>query len=454
MFAPESKLNHTHIIDRLCGCGYHAYVVGGATRDMLSGCDPKDVDLVTNASPKEIELLFQGHDVKKVGKSFGVIVVDGNEVATFRHDVYTGLDARACQVTFAGSIEEDLSRRDLTINAMAFCDVSGDLIDPHNGREDLKKRIIRFVGNPEERIQEDPNRIVRACRFLAVIDGRFERKTYEALRACGHYVRDHVAPDRLRKEILKAMKIRRASRFFCALHDIGALPHIFPSMEACYNHPHGPHHLEDVFDHLMICGDVISEKHPLLKLTGYLHDVGKPTQFKYNPDKGHHTFWEHAKTGSAMVGNEMRRLRFSNKEVDYVSALVATHMRSVRGLSPKAVRRLLRTLNRDGIDFKDFLRLLLADRTANLAKAPFEICDVKKMLNIFAEENEGGTFSVRDLKVTGKDVMGILKIPSGPQVGTVLNQLFERVLNEGRELNSRETLLAMISDVKRHGDRV
>ena len=305
MVVPEEKLEHTQIIDRLCGFGYRAYVVGGATRDMLAGFDPEDMDVATNATPEQIEILFEGHEVKTVGKSFGVVIVDGNEVATFRQDRYAGLNEKACEVTFAESIEEDLSRRDLTINAMAFCDVSGDLIDPHNGREDLKKRTIRFVGNPKERIHEDPNRIIRACRSLARIDGRFATDTFEAMRECSRYVRDYVAPDRLRMEIMKSMKIERASRFFYALHDIGVLKYIFPAMEKCYNHAHGPHHLEDVFDHLMICGDAVSIKYPVLKLAGYLHDVGKPFEFKFNPEKGHHTFWGHAATGSKMVRDEM-----------------------------------------------------------------------------------------------------------------------------------------------------
>ena len=284
-------MDHLRIIERLCRCGYHVYVVGGAIRDMFIGKDPVDVDIVTSATPEEIEVFFGGYPVKSVGKAFGVVLVDGYEVATFRRDRYRGLDDKACQVTFAGSIEEDLGRRDLTINAMALCDMSGDFIDPFHGRDDLRERTIRFVGNPRERIYEDPNRIVRACRFLAKVDGKFDPETFEALCDCAHYVRDYVVPERLKAEIMKAMKIKRASRFFCALRDIGALEHIFPAMERCYNHAHGPHHLEDVFDHLMICGDLISTRFPFLKLAGYLHDVGKPAAYSFNRDKGHYVFF-------------------------------------------------------------------------------------------------------------------------------------------------------------------
>lgn len=147
-------MDYSRIIERLCQHGYETYVVGGAVRGMFTGKDPVDVDIVTSATPDEIEVLFEGYPVKTVGKAFGVVLVGGYEVATFRRDRYQGLDDKACEVTFAGSIEEDLSRRDLTINAMALCDLSGDLIDPFHGRDDLNERTIRFVGDPKERIYD------------------------------------------------------------------------------------------------------------------------------------------------------------------------------------------------------------------------------------------------------------------------------------------------------------
>ena len=438
-------MDYSIIIERLRQRGYHAYVVGGATRDMLMGVDPADVDIVTNATPEEIEAVFVGYPVKSVGKAFGVVLVGGHEVATFRRDRYRGLDDKACEVTFTDNIEEDLGRRDLTINAMAFCDLSGDLIDPFHGRDDLKDRTIRFVGNPKERIHEDPNRIVRACRFLAKLDGKFDPETFEALRACADYVRDYVAPDRLKAEIMKAMKIQRASKFFYALHDIGALKHIFPAMERCYNHAHGPHHLEDVFDHLMICGDSISTKYPFLKLAGYLHDVGKPAAYTFSRDKGHYVFFGHAKAGNRIVMEEMGQLRFSNKEIDYVSTLVNLHMRLFLEMTPRAVRRVLKALSDRSLSYRDLLRLWFADSKANLAKRPPAISDLKTLLHAFEVEKEQGSFSLRDLAVKGKDVMEVLGIPSGPKVGQVLMSLLDRVLDQGQKLNRRETLLAMVS---------
>ncbi|MFC1812349.1 CCA tRNA nucleotidyltransferase [Thermodesulfobacteriota bacterium] len=441
------KFDYSDIIERICDCGYQAYLVGGVARDILAGEDPSDMDIATDATPDVVELLFRDRRVKTVGKSFGVVRVDGCEVATFRHDRYSGLDDKACEVSYAETIEEDLGRRDLTINAMAFCNRSGDIIDPHNGRKDLKNRTIRFVGNPKDRICEDPNRIVRACRFLAKIDGQFSTETFEAIKDYTFYVRDHVAPERLKSEIMKAMNIQAASRFFYAMHNIGALQYLFPSMDRCYNHPHGSHHLEDVFDHLMLCGDSISPKFPLLKLAGYLHDVGKPPEYKLDQKTEKYHFGGHASTGSEMVRSEMSRLKFSNKEINVVTFLIGLHMKKVRNISRKSARRLLANLESRGIGYKNFLRLQIADRKANLAKQPYGFHDIKEMTMVIKRELST-PFSVNDLAVNGREVMEILNIPQGPKVGEVLNGLFDHVMDKGQEANDRQKLLAIIHGMK------
>ena len=220
-------------------------------------------------------------------------------------------------------------------------------------------------------------------------------------------------------------------------------------MEACYNHAHGPHHLEDVFDHLMICGDAVSARFPLIKLAGYLHDVGKPAVFEYNPDKGHHTFFGHAGVGSRMIQEEMRQLRFSRLEVAHVSTLADIHMRVIKGLTPKAARRILRTLGENGMGYRDFLRLRLADKQANLAKETVAIDEVKAMVRTFCSEKRRGLFAIKDLAVSGKDIMATLGIPSGRKVGEVLRHLLERVVDEGPHLNDRDVLLSIVRDESR-----
>ena len=228
------KATPTYIIQKLCDFGYDTYIVGGAVRDLLAGKNPADIDIATSANFNQIEKLFKGHKIATGGTYFKVAFVDGIEVGTFRKDVYNGLSDKDVKVIEAKTILEDLARRDLTINSMAFCQFTGDIIDPYKGRDDLKKRKIKFVGDAALRIYEDPNRIVRACRFLAVIDGIFDPETKKALKKLGHFVRDHVALERIRVEVLKAMKTRHASVFFNALHEIDVLQYIFPSLDCCY----------------------------------------------------------------------------------------------------------------------------------------------------------------------------------------------------------------------------
>lgn len=434
----------SYIIERLCDCGYHAYITGGAVRDALAGLPSKDEDIVTNATPEEIEKAFLGHDVKFVGKQFLVTLVDGIEVATYRKDNYSGLSDKNCEVSFVNSLEEDLSRRDFTINCLSLCEFTGDLIDLYNGQEDLKKKIIRFVNNPKDRIYEDPNRIIRACRFLAKIDGRFECKTFDALCEHSHYVRDYVAKERIRLEILKALELPKPSLFFQALFEINALQYIFPSMIPCADHHHGKHHREDIFTHLMIVGDSISSKYPLLRLAGYLHDVGKPESYS---DDG--KFINHENVGAEIVIKELQDLRFSIDEVSKISNLIKCHMYSIKDISPKSTRKLLVFLNELGLDYSEFLRLRIADRVGNLAKPNFTLKEIKEVLLKFKNViNEKTPFSVKSLMINGDDIMNIMNLAPGKKVGEILKTLFEYVLENGSEYNTRENLLNQLREME------
>ena len=173
--------------------------------------------------------------------------------------------------------------------------------------------------------------------------------------------------------------------------------------------------------------------------------MGKPMAYEYNPQKRYHTFYGHAGIGSRVVKEEMRFLRFSKSDIDHVSICVGLHMRAMEGITPKAARRMLKTLHEHDIGFRDLLRIRLADSQANLAKRPIAIADLKDMLHTFETENHGGSFTVKDLAVTGIDVMEVLGIVPGPRVGEVLRFLLDRLLEEGRDLDQRETLLALIA---------
>jgi putative nucleotidyltransferase with HDIG domain len=433
------------IITRLCKAGPEAYIAGGAARDILNGEVPSDYDVVTNAPYEQVLELFRDRKVSVVGISFKVCIVDGIEVSTYRRGGGFGQEDQDIAAERAETIYEDLARRDLTINAMAFCPYNGDVVDPFGGREDLKRRMIRFTGNPKDRISEDPCRIIRACRFKAKLKGTFDPATLNAMKTLSHTV-GQVAPERLRLELLKAMGCETPSLFFNALHETGALGYVSPGLEACYGHEGGDYHGETIDQHVAIVGDALSGKKPLLRLAGYFHDMGKPPSTEYHDGKL--SFISHEKTGAHMVSEELKTLKFSLKETDYVTALVRHHMRRIEEEDkPKTVRRVLRKLKDDDVNWKDWLRLIIADAKGNLKKEDFSREQIRGIvMKIYHELHPASgksALTVFDLAINGNDVMAILKHREGPEIGRVLNKALDYVLDDP-ETNTRERLLEFV----------
>lgn len=432
------------IINRLLFAGYEVYVVGGYVRDKLRGLPAKDCDVATNATPEKIAKLFSDFNLNSTGTMFKVMIVEGVEVATYRTDTYFGLSAKNCEIAAAKTIHEDLARRDFTINSLALCPFSGNIVDEFGGKEDLKNGIIRFTGDPEKRIYEDPCRILRACRFLAAIEGKFDPETLEALKRNVELVKQHVTPERINLEIIKSLKYRRPSIFFKALHDIGILGEIFPSLEACYGFDGGPHHGETVFDHSMIVGDAIPAEYPALRLSGYLHDVGKPVVANYK--EGGLSFEDHEKESAEIAGHELKKLKFSNDDINFVKGYVRYHMRQVKEDStPKSVRRLIKALKEADVDYQLWLMLKEADRKGNLNRENYTSDELQEMRSAIECELNGRTdaaFGIKDLAVNGQDIMEALEIKPGPKVGETLKALLEAVLDEPG-LNNQEDLLKL-----------
>ncbi len=434
------------LITCLCQEGWEAYLAGGAARDLLIGHQPKDFDIVTEAPYPVVKQLFQNRKVSLVGESFKVCIVDDIEIATFRKDTYLGLSARNAVIEEAKTIQEDLARRDFTINSMAFCPYSGDVIDVYGGQQDLQKRIIRFTGDPVKRIFEDPCRILRACRFVAKIEGRFEPETLQALRTYAPFVKTHVAPERIRLELLKAMQCRKPSLFFDALYDIGVLKYVSKGLHECYGQDGGLHHAESVDVHCKLAGDALSPKNSLLRLAGYFHDIGKPATAVY--ENGQLRFLGHQKVGAEIVADELKQLRFSAKEVAYITGLVRLHMRKIEAsTAPKAIRRIFRSLKDRQIPWKDWFRLGLADVACNLKKGRVDRLEIKTaVLKINDAVNSrvgNAALCIKELAINGRDVMEVFGIPPGPEVGQVLNQLLEMAIDEP-ELNTKDKLMKTV----------
>ncbi|MBF0242370.1 MAG: CCA tRNA nucleotidyltransferase [Desulfamplus sp.] len=437
------------IVKRLTNQGFKAFFVGGAVRDMfiktilnkqthtyLANRDshyyePSDFDIVTDAPLEEIKKIFSDKKVKKVGKTFAICMVNRVEVASCRSDLtdssQTNQDFPKC----------DLAQRDITINSMAFDPLTNEIIDPFNGKDDLENRVIRFTGDPQKRICEDPLRMVRVCRFVSMIQGEIEPTTASSIIKNRELIIKEVAPERIRIEILKAMSHKKPSLFFRALHRLQLLELIFTSLSRCFDLDGGLHHGETVFEHCLLTGDEISSKNPILRLAGYLHDAGKYDASEIKD--GHLTFADHEKMVQAIIC-DLERLRFSSDEIKFIDAVIKTHMRPLTAEStPKAVRRLLAFLKEHDVQWQTFMQMRIADKSANLAKAPYSREDIRVRVKKICQELQIGKnkskkslvpLSVKELAISGHDVMKILKIEPSPEVGKVMNYLFESVLDE------------------------
>jgi len=425
--------------------GFDAYYVGGCVRDMIMNIESSDVDIATNARPNDIGKLFK--NVKHVGKSFGVTLVDGIEVATFRTEKCYGLSDKNIEVKYADTIVDDLSRRDFTMNAIAYDPITGVFVDPFNGYEDITSKVIRFVGKPEDRIYEDPCRILRALRFASVLNFYFEYYTEKALIKYSYMV--HLIPkERVRIELLKALKGDTINGFFGYSQHFNVLKYIFPSLNDTYDVEQNKHHDETIFDHCVMCGNNLPKDKPLLRLAGVLHDVGKIYTKRYNEKIGDFQFLGHELVSADVARKELEVLTFSTDEITYVVNLIKMHMRIVNNLSPHGIRRLVAKCVKYNVDIDDFIALKGADAQANLKKKNNYIPGHDKVLRKRIDDvmTKDAAFSVRDLKINGNDLMRHLNMNTGPKIGKILNGLFEKVL-EKPELNDFGTLMSLVKEV-------
>ena len=436
------------VIERLGESGFEAWVAGGAARDTLSGVVPEDIDVVTDALPHQIEAVFRKERVRTVGVSFRVCLVNGVEVATYRARRGVGARGGGAPI-YARTLSEDLACRDLTMNSLALSPVTGEMVDLFGGARDLKEGIIRFTGSAEDRIREDPCRVIRACRFLAKYEGRFAGETLEGLRRHGPGVGRTVSPERIRMEVVKALSCRKPSIFFGALREIGALSGIFPALDGCFGVDGGPYHAETVWEHSLLAVDAAPEKNVRLRLAALLHDTGKPAAAREK--KGRLTFVGHELSGYEETLSQMRRLKFSNEDIAYVAGLVKLHMRTLEPeTTPRAVRRLLKAMGDEGVAYRDWVRLRIADRKANLGRENYTFGEIRAVMERIHEElypREGKrVLSVGDLAIGGADVMALLSLPQGPEVGRILRALLDLVL-EDPSLNRREVLERLAAEV-------
>jgi len=427
------------VVERLLDAKHDAYVVGGSVRDALRGVDPHDWDVTTDATPEEIQRVFKR---SLYNNRFGTVVVQSGdhevEVTTYRTEAGYADHRRPDAVTFSASLEEDLQRRDFTMNAMAWRPPRdgkpGELIDPFGGRTDLDARLLRAVGDPDERFTEDALRMLRAVRFATLLDLRIEPKTAAAIKR-NAALTESLSGERIQQEITKMLSAPRPSVALQLLSDVGVLAVICPELEECKGTPQEKAAAENVFEHLLATVDATPSGDLRLRLAGLFHDIGKPDTFA----DGH--FHQHEFVGEAKTRAILRRWKFDKETVAEVTHLIRNHMFWYQTeWTDSAVRRFM---NKIGIEYIPALfALRRADNIGSGARSPRMYALDALWQRVQEEIAAANAFAQRDLKINGNDVMKDLGIPPGPEVGRILRALLEKVLDEPK-LNERETLLAL-----------
>ena len=430
------------IMRRLRGAGHRAYLVGGAVRELLRGVSIQDWDVGTSATPDEILKLYPA--AITTGARFGTITIPTGaghcEVTTFRIESGYEDARRPGQVTFVRELEEDLKRRDFTVNAIAWDPLAGRVVDPLGGVADLEVGVLRAVGDPLERFREDGLRPVRAARFAATLGFDLEERTAAALGEARTEV-SRVAGERVQDEVVKMLRARQPSRGFEVLRHAGLLDVWLPELQECVAVPQNRYHAYDVYYHTIYTCDAAPAEKSVVRLAALFHDVGKP-RTRVDRGDGEATFYNHQFVSAHMAEEAMNRLRFGKDMIGAVTHLVREHMFDYRPeWSDAAVRRFMRTVGVDRI--ADLFDLRIADNVGNGLKVgfPHSLAELHARVERILEAQEALT--VRDLTVDGTDVMRELGMKPGPRVGRILDQLLEEVL-EDPSLNVRERLLTRI----------
>lgn len=410
---------------------HEAYIVGGAVRDIQMGLIPSDIDITTSANPEEVISLFPQNYPS--GIEFGTVTVmvdeESFEVTTFRTDGEY-LDGRRPEVvTFGKTIEEDLSRRDFTINAMAM-DINGEIIDTFDGRNDLQKGIIKAVGNPVQRFSEDALRILRAFRFSARFRFTIEAETLNAIKETREGL-ILISTERIRDEIFKILMTDNVLNTFTVMYKTGVLDIILPEIAKMYgveqNHPH---HMYDVFTHTMISVEN-APKDLTIRLAMLLHDIGKP--YTKETVDGVDRFHEHHLKSVEIAIDILSRLNVSNKIKNEVLELISLHDREIIE-SPKAVRRLLNQLQYTSLE-----NLLAVKKADAIGQNSIYLKDKLTTLNNIQKiASNQPKLTVKNLAVNGHDMMALGL--QGKDIGDMLNYLLDLVLDD-TALNQADTLM-------------
>ena len=426
----DLPLSVKDILNKFEKSGFEIYIVGGAVRDILMGRATNDWDFTTSVIPEKILEIVPGG---LYNNEFGTVFTPNpddkdrpHEITTFRKEEGYEDFRHPNKITWGKSLEEDLSRRDFTINALAL-DSNLKLIDLYKGTDDIKNKIIRAVRDPNERFSEDALRMMRAIRIAAELGFTIEEKTLEAIKKNVTLI-GKIAKERVKEELFKLLKSSYPYEGVLLLRSSNLLQEIIPEFEKCFGVEQkspGRHHIYDVGEHLLMSLKFCKAEDPLVRFATLIHDIGKPQTYK-KFDSGTITFYNHEMVSTKIAENLAERLKFSNKEKEKLIILVRWHQFTVdERQTDSAIRRFIKNVGIENIS--DMLALRTGDRLGGGAReTSWRLEEFKRRLL----EVQKQPFSIRDLKVDGNDVMKVLKIKPGPKVGNILEKLFEKVISK------------------------
>lgn len=423
---------------------YQAYLVGGSVRDSLLKREIMDWDVATSAPPAVVMRLFSKAYPTGIRHGTVTVMYRGTrfEITTFRREGDYSDGRHPDNISFGIDISEDLSRRDFTINAIAYDPLGDKIIDPYGGISDIERRIIRTVGDPIDRFSEDGLRSMRAIRFATTLGFRIHRNIPPAIKRTLSVFRK-VSPERIREELIKMLSSRRPSRGVTYMYRCGILEILLPELSITNGFKQNRWHRYDLFMHSLKMMDNLPPEDPELRLMGLLHDIAKPLCAAGRTEEA--TYYGHEVEGAEMITQIFRRLKFPNKSIERARLIVANHMIGYReDWSDAAIRRLIKRMRGEVYSLILFQRADIIARGTAVRSSLRTLDELDKRVRRI--ESESAVLELRQLKVNGGDVMRVKNIPPSPEVGRVLRRLMEMVI-ERPELNTRSRLLRLIEVV-------
>ncbi len=441
------------VISKLQKKGFEAYIVGGCVRDFLRNIEPEDWDITTSAKPEEIQKIFPKSFYENkfltvtVKTSSKKLKLKEIEITTFRSEAKYSDKRHPDEVKFAKTLQEDLSRRDFTINSIALeINKTKHVIDPFEGQADLKNKIIRAVGKPELRFGEDALRMLRAVRFSVTLGDKWqiEKETTEAITKNASLLR-LVSEERIRDELVKIIMSERAAQGIELLRRLGLLKYIIPELEEGYGVGQNKHHIYECYEHNLRSLDYAARNgfNIYVRMAALLHDIGKPRAKRGQGQDS--TFYGHEIIGARMTEQILTRLCFPKKDVEKITKLVRHHLfyYNVGEVGDSSVRRLVVKVGPENTE--ELLQVRMSDRIGSgVPKAePYKLRHLKYTIDKVSQD----PISAKMLKVSGIDVMKMLKINPGPKVGQVLDILLGEVLEDPK----KNTKAILEKEVRRLG---